>query len=204
MWQTSRQTYVPSTHPSALACQPPDNGKPVAAIRGALKTHSRIITSSVIRIATGHCFDAHYSQRFRPGADDPSLPLFIHPPTLHTRHHILFQCPRFAKERRRFIPRPRRLQAILQSEVASEKLGLFLRQSNCSIYGLFPRPSLYVIFYIRSPHHLTQNPRNIALYPTDSYLPIFTFTNRTNINYLTKVPPPHHIYYSLMYLVYGL
>jgi hypothetical protein len=109
MWQHIKADYIPSTHPSALACQPPDNGKPVAAIRGALKTHSRIITSSVIRIATGHCFDAHYSQRFRSGADDtllcPCSSNLTHP-HLHTRHHILFQCARFAKERRRFHSTP--------------------------------------------------------------------------------------------------
>jgi hypothetical protein len=94
MWQKIKDEYVPIHHPSALACQIPDNGKPVAAIRGALKTHSRLITSTIIRIATGHCFDAHYSQRFRPQSDD--ITQLVH---THTLTHIytlaitlLFQC----------------------------------------------------------------------------------------------------------------
>ena len=48
MWKKIKEDYTPIDHPSALACQIPDNGKPVAAIRGALKSHSRIITSTII------------------------------------------------------------------------------------------------------------------------------------------------------------
>lgn len=93
MWRTIKDDYTPILHPSAQACQPPDNSKPVAAIRGALKTHSRIITSTITRIATGHCFDTHYSQRFRPQADDIiNCPHNHTHPHLHTRHHIIFQC----------------------------------------------------------------------------------------------------------------
>jgi hypothetical protein len=141
MWQKIKDEYTPIPHTSALACQTPDNGKPVTAIRGAIKTHSRLITSTIFRIATGHCFDTHYSQRFRPGAEDIlTCPCSHHRPHLHTRHHILFQCTRYAKERRRFIPRPWRLPTILQSEDASEKLGLFLKLSDCSILRPIPPP----------------------------------------------------------------
>ena len=141
MWQNVKDEYVPITHPAALACQTPDNGKPVAAIRGAVKAHSRLVTSSIFRIATGHCFDATYSQRFRPGANDPlSCPHTHSRPHLHTRHHVLFQCTHYAKERRKLLPRPWRLTSILQSEDAAEKLGLFLKASNCSI--LRPLPTL--------------------------------------------------------------
>ena len=136
MWHNIKEAYIPFTHSSAIACQPPDNGQPVAAIRGAIKSHSRLITSTIIRLATGHCFDATYSQRFRPGADDPLTCPCSHSstrPHLHTRHHVLFQCSHFTKERKRFITRPRRLPNILQSEVASERLGLFLKYSNCSL-----------------------------------------------------------------------
>ena len=141
MWQNVKNEYVPIIHPAALACQIPDNGKPVAAIRGAVKAHSRLVTSSIIRIATGHCFDATYSQRFRPGANDTlNCPHAHSRPHLHTRHHILFQCAKYTRERRRFLPRPWRLNTILQSEDATEKLGLFLKASDCSI--LRPLPTL--------------------------------------------------------------
>ena len=40
MWQNVKNEYVPINHPAALACQTPNNGKPVAAIRGAIKAHS--------------------------------------------------------------------------------------------------------------------------------------------------------------------
>ena len=139
MWQNIKNEYVPIVHPAALACQTPDNGKPVAAIRGAVKAHSRLVTSSIIRIATGHCFDATYSQRFRPSANDTLLCPHAHSrPHLHTRHHILFQCANYARERRRFLPRPWRLNTILQSEDATEKLGLFLKASDCSILRPLP------------------------------------------------------------------
>ena len=141
MWRKIKEDYVPIDHPSALACQTPDNGKPVAAIRGALKSHSCIITSTIIRIATGHCFDANYSQRFRPRSDDILTCPHTHSrPHLHTRHHIIFQCSQYANERRRLLPRPWRLPVILQSEDASEKLGLFLKNSDSSL--LRPIPTL--------------------------------------------------------------
>ena len=139
MWQNVKNEYVPISHPAALACQTPDNGKPVAAIRGAVKAHSRLVTSSIFRIATGHCFDAMYSQRFRPNANDTlNCPHAHSRPHLHTRHHILFQCANYARERRRFLPRPWRLNTILQSEDATEKLGLFLKASNCAILRPLP------------------------------------------------------------------
>ena len=158
MWQNVKNEYVPIIHPSALACQTPDNGKPVAAIRGAVKAHSRLVTSSIFRITTGHCFDATYSQRFRPSANDSLLCPHTHSqPHLHTRHHILFQCAYYARERRRYLPRPWRLTTILQSEDATEKLGLFLKASNCSILRplpkLTPSPTLM-------PNSLNSNPLN--------------------------------------------
>ena len=134
MWRKIKEDYVPIDHPSALACQTPDNGKPVAAIRGALKSHSRIITSTIIRIATGHCFDANYSQRFCPQSDDILICPHTHShPHLHTRHHIIFQCSQYTNKRRRLLPRPWRLSVILQSEEGSERLGLFLKNSNSSL-----------------------------------------------------------------------
>ena len=140
MWRKIKAEYVPIDHPSALACQTPDNGKPVTAIRGALKSHSRIITSTIIRIATGHCFDANYSQRFRPRSDDILTCPHTHScPHLHTRHHIIFQCSQYTNERRK-LPRPWRLPLILQSEEASERLGMFLKNSDSSLLRPIPSP----------------------------------------------------------------
>ena len=142
MWRKIKEEYVPIDHPSALACQTPDNGKPVTAIRGVLKSHSRIITSTIIRIATGHCFDANYSQRFRPRSNNILTCPHIHSrPHLHSRHHIIFQCSQYANERRRFLPRPWRLSVILQSEDASEKLGLFLKDSDSTLLRPIPLPT---------------------------------------------------------------
>ena len=158
MWQNVKNEYVPIIHPAALACQTPDNGKPVAAIRGAVKAHSRLVTSSIIRIATGHCFDASYSQRFRPGANDTLFCPHAHSrPHLHTRNHILFQCVHYARERRRFLPRPWRLTSILQSEDAAENLGLFLKASNCSILRPLPKLALSPTLTLNS---LNSNPLN--------------------------------------------
>ena len=158
MWRTIKEEYTPINHPSALACQPPDNGKPVAAIRGALRSHSRIVTSTIFRIASGHCFDANYSQRFRPRSNDVLACPHPHTrPHLHTRHHIIFQCSQYARERRRFIPRPWRLQRILQSEEASEWLGLFLKESNCSILQPIPTP-LPIPSRTHTPNYNPLNP----------------------------------------------
>ena len=143
MWQKIQADYIPLTHPAALACQTPDNGKPVDAIKGSLTVHSRIATSAIPQIATGHCFDAEYSARFRPSADDNttcpcSTPLHTH---LHTRHHVLFKCARYAHMRRKLIPRPWRLAVILQSKDASAKLSLFLKDSGCSLLRPLPTPA---------------------------------------------------------------
>ena len=141
IWKKIQDEYTPITHPSALACQKPDNGKPVAAIRGAIKVHSCLITSSICRIATGHCFDASYSQRFRPQSNDSHACPHAHTcPHLHTCHHVIFQCTRYTRTRRRLLSRPWRLQEILQSEDASERLGLFLKESDCSILRPLPLP----------------------------------------------------------------
>ena len=166
MWRKIRDEYNPIQHPSALACQTPDNGKPVAAIRGALKTHSRLITSSIIRIATGHCFDARYSQRFRPQSDDTLTCPHPHTrPHLHTRQHVIFQCSHFRGVRRRFLTRPWRLTAILQSEDASERLGLFLKESNCSILRPIP-----IATHIPTPtRNEPLNPDPPWAYPTLTY-----------------------------------
>ena len=156
MWHRIKEEFTPIDHPSALACQTPDHGKPVAAIRGALKSHSRIITSTIIRISTGHCFDANYSQRFRPRSDDVLTCPHTHThPHLHTRHHIIFQCSQYTKERRKHIPRLWRLPVILQSEDASEKLGLFLKESNCSLLRPIPLPTAHTVSH---PHDTPLNP----------------------------------------------
>ena len=135
--------YPPRVSPSDPVSLLQVRPLPAISSESQQKVHSRIITSTIIRIATGHCFDANYSQRFRPRSEDVLTCPHTHPhPHLHTRHHILFQCSEYAHERRRYIPRPRRLPAILQSEDTSESLGLFLKNSNCSL--LRPIPPLTI------------------------------------------------------------
>jgi len=61
---------VPSHKSSHSACAPPDGNSPAPALLAASKSKSRLLFSTITRLATGHCFDTSYSTRFRPTADD--------------------------------------------------------------------------------------------------------------------------------------
>jgi len=65
MWARIQWDYTPSTHPSHIACAPPDGNKPPPAIRAAIAHCNRLICSTIFRFAVAHCFDADYSNRFR-------------------------------------------------------------------------------------------------------------------------------------------
>jgi hypothetical protein len=102
MWGKIYANYQPNPRPSFIACDPPSDNIPPHAIRAAAKYKSRLISSTIFWWATNHSFDANYSDRFRQGADDPTLcpcanpthPQFTpsHPYRLfrHTKEHILF------------------------------------------------------------------------------------------------------------------
>ena len=64
MWQKIKEDYIPIDHPSALACQTPDNGKPVAAIRGALKVLRSVTTK-------GNHLSSHGHKGERPIGEEP-------------------------------------------------------------------------------------------------------------------------------------
>jgi hypothetical protein len=70
MWKAIAADYTPSPKPSHSACAPPEGNSPTPAIRAAAKAKSRLIFSTIARLATGHCFDEPYSTKFRPNADD--------------------------------------------------------------------------------------------------------------------------------------
>jgi hypothetical protein len=70
MWKAIKADYVPSRKSSHSACALPDGNSPAPALLAASKSKSRLLFSTINRLATGHCFDAPYSTRFRPTADD--------------------------------------------------------------------------------------------------------------------------------------
>jgi hypothetical protein len=100
MWARIQWDYTLSTHPSHIACATPDGNKPPPAIRAAIAHRNRLICSTIVRFTVAHCFDANYSDQFRPGANDtteclcnPTQPPHPHGiPRRHTRHHVLFHC----------------------------------------------------------------------------------------------------------------
>jgi hypothetical protein len=70
MWAKICLDYTPSTHPSHTACTPPEGNKPALAIWVAIKARHHLVFATIPCLATGHCFDATYLDRFRAGVDD--------------------------------------------------------------------------------------------------------------------------------------
>ena len=70
MWKAIKADYVPSHKSSHSACALPDGNSPAPALLATSKSKSRLLFSTINRLATGHCFDALYSTRFHPTADD--------------------------------------------------------------------------------------------------------------------------------------
>ena len=73
MWGKIHADYRHNPRPSHITCDPPSDNIPPPAIRAAAKSTSRLISSTIFRWATNHCFDANYSDRFRQGANDHTL-----------------------------------------------------------------------------------------------------------------------------------
>jgi hypothetical protein len=92
MWQKIHQNYHPNPHPSYIACTPPLNPTPPPAIQAATATHNRLASVTIFRWATGHSFNARYSIRFHPGANDiitcPCANIPTQTPPTHTAPHI--------------------------------------------------------------------------------------------------------------------
>ncbi len=133
--------------PSHIACTPPTNSTLPPAIQAAATLHSHLLSSTIFRLVVAHCFDANYSNRFCPTADDiTTCPCASHPqmnphrqprrPKQHTRDHIIFRCPLTAPHR---IPRIYTLHTILQSEELTTMLCTFLKDTNSSLLCPLPR-----------------------------------------------------------------
>ena len=111
MWNAYTTNYTPSNHLAHIACTTPYDATLPPATLAAAAHENCLVSSTIVRITTGHCFDADYSDRFRPGANNlTTCPCAIedHPPptptregplTHHTRrhthcrhtcHHIIF------------------------------------------------------------------------------------------------------------------
>ena len=95
MWEKILADYTPSNHPSHIACAPPDSNKPPPGIQGTIAMRHRLITSTLFRFAVAHCFDADYSDRFCPGAEDVTIclrtsnPCSTHSVTVRPRCRIV-------------------------------------------------------------------------------------------------------------------
>jgi hypothetical protein len=126
MWQTIHQDYRPNPHPAYIACTPPHNPIPPPAIRAAAASRNRLASATIFRWATGHSFDAAYSLRFRPNADDiitcpcadiprpnPTHPQ--RPRYQHTKEHVLFHCVRYTQQRRLILGNHTSLRVIFRS-----------------------------------------------------------------------------------------
>jgi hypothetical protein len=146
MWEQILTDYTPSNHPSHIACAPPDGNKPPPGIQGAIAMRHRLVTSTIFRFAVAHCFDADYSDRFRPSADDiTTCPCSSnsrpdHRPRRHTRHHVIFSCTNHHTARIKFIRGLSSLKQILQSKEFTVRLGDFLLETNSSLLRPLPKP----------------------------------------------------------------
>jgi hypothetical protein len=66
MWAKICTDYTPSTHLSHATCAPPEGNKPAPAIWAVIKARHCLIFTTIPRLATSHCFDTTYSDRFWP------------------------------------------------------------------------------------------------------------------------------------------
>jgi hypothetical protein len=142
MWDAICADYIPSDKPSHVACAPPNGNKPPPAIIAAAASNSRLISSTIFRLATGHCFDEPYSTRFRPGAADVTLCPCSSPetPIPHTKEHVIFSCPITRPYYRATLRGLYSLRVIFRTVEDTARLCHFLEVSNCSILRPLPKP----------------------------------------------------------------
>ena len=157
MWQKIYQDYCPNPHPTYIACIPL-NPTPPPTICVAAASHNRLASATIFRWAMGHSFDAGYSLRFHPEADnnitcpctDIPHPNPTHPhctPYQHTKEHVLFQCIRYADQCRLYLGNTSSLRIIFCSEDHTEHLIRFALATNI----LLLRP-------LRPPHPRVPQP----------------------------------------------
>jgi len=150
MWARICMDYTPSTHPSHAACAPPEGNKPTPAIWAAVKARHRLIFTTIPWLATGHCFDATYSERFRTGADNYTICPCKHIPhtsrvrgprrACHTKEHMIFHCPRYTPSRLTHLEGLSSLPTILWSEEHTARLCAFLLETNSLLLRLLTKP----------------------------------------------------------------
>jgi hypothetical protein len=148
MWETILSDYSPSDHPSHIACAPSDGNKPPPAILGTIEHKNCLICSTIFRFAVAHCFDADYSDRFRPTANDTTIcPCDRIPrpnPTRrpcharHTRAHVIFHCPITQPQRLIHLYRLTSLHQIFRSKDDTLRLCAFLRDTSSTLLRPLP------------------------------------------------------------------
>jgi hypothetical protein len=148
MWRHISTDYSPSPRRSHIAYTPPVGNRPPPAICAAIRSHNRRLTSAIFQFATGHMFNADYSDRFHPNTlDNHICPCKLTPCNLphqpprrylHTANHVLFQCINTLKTRERYLQGHASLVTILTSEHTTSLLCAFLKETKCSL--LCPLP----------------------------------------------------------------
>jgi hypothetical protein len=152
MWDKIQNNYIPSTHLSHIACTCPNGNKLPPAILTAVKAGSRLICLSIFRFALAHCFDANYSDRFHPRADNPTTCLCYHIPRLnptrtpwayrHTRNHIIFHCITTQTHHDTHLQNITSLANAFAMQQGTSQLCDFLRASNCTLLRPLPWDTL--------------------------------------------------------------
>ena len=150
MWKAIAADHIPSNHPSHAACTQPEGSSPPPTIITAVASCSRLVTSTIFRIATGHCFDATYLERFRAQANDYTICPCEHIPRrntsypprrfMHTKEHVIFRCVITQPFRSRLLHGISSLCAAFRSIATATKLCEFLEDSKCSILCPIPVP----------------------------------------------------------------
>src|SRR6266851_2321803 len=154
MWEKLRTDYVPSPHPSHITCHPPVNNKPTPAIIAMATFPNCLISTTILRLAISHCFDADYSNCFHPTMGNKTLcpcatiphPPPTHPPHQapwhhwHTKAHIIFHCLAMEDAQSAHLCGLHSLCQIFMSTEATLQLCTFLQATNSSLLCLLPMP----------------------------------------------------------------
>ena len=131
---------------SRIPPPPLDSHAPIPMIAGILRDNhkrprGRHLYSAGVQTVLGHGFFPEYSTRFRPQADDNLIcPCAALPPRLHTRRHILLQCPLHVTSRQRHFGRHLTLDYILGTEDGGHAFANFVDETGVFLRPLPPRP----------------------------------------------------------------
>ena len=140
-----KRDYMNADHTGLAwqSCEIPESSTPPAFVRGALSAGNRQYLSAAIQLSTSHDFTADYSMKFRPDAPDNLIcPCSSDRPPyqLHTRKHVLLECPLFADARLKAFGPNSSLAHIFQTEAGGRHLTMFLHVTQALLRPLPPRP----------------------------------------------------------------